>query len=189
MLLASLLAVAHHSSPKNNVTRVVAKQAFNATKRNHTKSVNKDSEIGDDDDDDDDDDGNEHVVRLRVFVDNGNATFVLRANSTTNRTLGSVCNTTARPLVKLIAHGFAENWQMVVRWDWVSEMRREMLKSTDSAKLCIVVIDWKELAYGSDGVVANYMNAIANMQVAADLITPFFNQSRVNASNVHCIGE
>ena len=93
-------------------------------------------------------------VRFHIFTfDNRNKTIDLK---NTTDSLYSICDT--KNLFKFIVHGFAETWKMEYRWDWVSSMIKEMLKSDEAPKLCVIAVDWKELARG--GLIANYWKAI-----------------------------
>ena len=134
------------------------------------------------------------VIRFQVFtLEKGQQTFEIRfnktfaLNSTGPRFLSDICNVKSGK-VKLITHGFAETWNMTYRWDWVKEFKDEMLRTPyeESSKLCVVAVDWKELARGGD--VGNYWRAIKNMDVAADLMSKYLFENGINEENVHCIG-
>jgi hypothetical protein len=66
-------------------------------------------------------------------------------------------------------------------------MKNEMLQSEEGPRLCIVIMDWEELARGGR-VIANYWQAIKNMNRAAELVSAYFHSSRVDESHIHCIG-
>ena len=134
------------------------------------------------------------VVRFHVFtLRNGQQTFEIRFDKTTALDstgpwlLKDICNVNASKF-KLITHGFAETWNMTYRWDWVKEFKDEMLRTPyeEASKLCVVAVDWKELARG--GEVGNYWKAIKNMDIAADLMSKYLYGNGVNETNVHCIG-
>ena len=108
-------------------------------------------------------------VRLHVFTNNDQTrSFDVIQDLNSNQTISSICNS-SKSLVKLIsklclffticilknkfffiwkAHGFAETWNMSFRWNWVNNVKRELLRSTDSEKICLIAVDWRELAYG-----------------------------------------
>lgn len=77
---------------------------------------------------------------------------------------------------------------MTNRWNWVDKMVSEMLMSTDRSYLCVVVVDWKELANGGSAIFSNYWKAISNMKIAGDLVTEFLRVNYVDAEKIHCIG-
>ena len=122
-------------------------------------------------------------VRFHVFTNkNQNVSFDLK---NTSFPLNKYCNSNTS-MHKFIVHGFAERWKMEWRWDWVGVMIKEMNESSDAAKLCVIAVDWGELARG--GLVANYWKAIENMKVAADIMVSYLRVNRVNETNMHCIG-
>lgn len=125
-------------------------------------------------------------VRLHIFTTkNNNRTFTLESNVMPNSQLSLVCPD--RPLYKFIVHGFAETWDMNYRWNWVDDMIREMFKTPESSRLCVIVLDWEKLARGGS-IIPNYWKAISNMKVAAGLMTKFFSRNHVDENNMHCIG-
>jgi hypothetical protein len=103
--------------------------------------------------------------------------------------LHGVCKTKSK--IKLIVHGFAERWNMTTRWDWVKIIINEMLISNEANQLCVIAIDWKELANGGY-LLANYLNAIQNMNNAGEIVANILysaNQHRTPTPyDVHCIG-
>lgn len=109
----------------------------------------------------------------------------LKANS--SQLISSICDPVKKPLYKFITHGFAETWRMEYRWNWVEDMKNAMLNSTDSAKLCIIAVDWEDLARGGK-VIMNYWKAIDNMKIAADIMTNYLLKNKINEKNFHCIG-
>lgn len=126
-------------------------------------------------------------VRLHVFTNNDQTrSFDVIQDLNSNQTISSICNS-SKSLVKLITHGFAETWNMSFRWNWVNNVKRELLRSTDSEKICLIAVDWRELAYGGV-LIANYWNAISNMNRAADIASEFLNANKVHERDVHCIG-
>ena len=131
----------------------------------------------------------EASVRLHVFTsDAKNKTFTLTFdnNFDQDNKFSSICDS-SKTLTKFIVHGFAERWNMTTRWDWVYELKKEMLRSKEASQLCIVIVDWKELANGGS-VMANYWSAIKKMKIGAELIAGFFKQNKINEKNMHCIG-
>lgn len=131
------------------------------------------------------------VVRLQVFtVENLTKTIELN-NSLRDDQLKSqlktICDPVKKPLTKFIVHGFAETWNMTYRWNWVNDMKKELLKSSDSDKMCLIILDWKELAKGGD-LISNYWKAISNMNLAADLMVKFFSLNKIDENKMHCIG-
>ncbi len=86
----------------------------------------------------------ESCVRLHVFTSRGlNKTFTIDYQNKTSDRLETICDKKEKKLIKFIVHGFAETWNMTYRWNWVDNMIKEMLKSPEASKLCIVVLDWK----------------------------------------------
>lgn len=124
------------------------------------------------------------TVRLRVFTTSG-ANRTIDVKNITDR-ISTSCDST-RPYFKLIVHGFAEAWNMNLRWNWVESVVREMSKSNESAKLCIIVVDWEELAKGGK-YIANYWKSMQNMNLAAELMSVYFSAHKLHERNVHCIG-
>ena len=59
-----------------------------------------------------------------------------------------VCSKKDKPLIKFIIHGFAETWNMTMRWNWVKELVQEMMASKEADKLCVIVVDWKVTCLG-----------------------------------------
>ena len=74
---------------------------------------------------------------------------------------------------------------MSTRWNWVKVLKDELFKSEDSAKLCILIVDWRELARGGE-IISNYWKAIFNMNIVADLLTKFLSFNTINQNNMHC---
>ena len=127
-------------------------------------------------------------VRLHVLTaENQNRSFEIKYNQFEKNQFSNVCSEKSKPLLKFIVHGFSETWNMTYRWNWVNDMAAEMFKSSESSKLCVIAVDWKELAKGGD-LISNYWKAISNMQIAADLLTEFFKYNKINEKNMHCIG-
>lgn len=130
-------------------------------------------------------------LRLQIFTsENKNKTIeinYIQSDNVIKSQLETICSSANKPLLKFIVHGFAETWNMTNRWNWVDVMKTEMLKSAESNKVCVVVLDWRELAKGGD-FISNYWKAISNMNIAADLLTKFFSLNKVNENNMHCIG-
>lgn len=125
-------------------------------------------------------------VKLHVFTaKNINRTFTLESNAMPKDHLASVCP--EQSLYKFIVHGFAETWDMNFRWNWVDVMIKEMLKTPEASRLCIIVLDWEKLAKGGS-IIPNYWKAINNMKIAANLMTDFFSSNQINENKMHCIG-
>lgn len=128
------------------------------------------------------------AVRLHVFTsEDQHKTFEIKYNHKVGR-FSQICPRFRKPLTKFIMHGFAEKWNMSNRWDWVADMTYELLKTPEASKLCIVVVDWKELANGGSEILSNYWRAISNMQIMGDLVTEFFRGNKIDEANMHCIG-
>lgn len=133
-----------------------------------------------------------YTVRLHVYTSHAYHKIDVRTDPP-EQFLSTVC--AKKPLLKLIVHGFSERWNMSVRWNWVEPMKNEMLKKTDlnpeAHSVCVIVVDWEELAKGGD-LVANYWRAISNMRVAAEFMTSYFHRAGLDsdhkAKNMHCIG-
>jgi len=123
-------------------------------------------------------------LRLHVFT-SGNISISIDLNNNPAN-LSDICNKT-KPLYKFIVHGFYEEWNMTFRWNWVNDLKNEMLKSKNADSLCVIALDWKELAKG-DHLIANYWKAISNMHIAADMLTLYLNVEQVKNKHVHCIG-
>jgi hypothetical protein len=137
------------------------------------------------------DDQKKASVRLHVFTsENKNKTFEIKYDekktNEKDQNFSSICDF-KKPLLKFIIHGFAETWNMTNRWDWVSDMRKEMFKSSEANQICFIAVDWKELGRGGT-LIANYWQATKNMQIAADLLTNFFMLNKIDEKNMHCIG-
>jgi hypothetical protein len=76
-------------------------------------------------------------VRFHIFTSqNGNKTIDLKNKSDS---IDSICDKKSK--YKFIVHGFAETWTMDFRWNWVSSMIKEMLKSDEASKLCIIAVE------------------------------------------------
>jgi hypothetical protein len=66
-------------------------------------------------------------------------------------------------------------------------MKNEMLKTNEADSLCIIAVDWAELAKG--GIfVPNYWKAMSNMRIAGEIISTYMKSNSMNEKNVHCIG-
>jgi hypothetical protein len=85
--------------------------------------------------------------------------------------------------IKLIAHGYAERWNMDWRWDWVAEMKNEMLGSQTKENYCVVAIDWEK---GAREV--NFITAVGNADIAGQHLAEFIENNRIDPKRLHCIG-
>ena len=126
----------------------------------------------------------EHTVRFHIFTSTKNSIDLIKDK---NLNISSICNPKTRFNYKFIVHGFAETWNMTFRWDWVKDMIDEMLKSNDFKNLCVIVVDWAELARGGT-LIMNYWKAIDNMKVTSDIMANYLNRMSLNEKNFHCIG-
>ena len=72
---------------------------------------------------------------------------------------------------------------MTNRWNWVDKMISEMLSSNEASKLCVIALDWKELANGGSAIFSNYWKAISNMKISGDLVTEFLKVNHVEADS------
>ena len=127
----------------------------------------------------------EDSVRLHIFkTKNKYETLEIKGCHSKSLTLNSFCNPNSK--IKLIVHGFMERWRMETRWDWVDDLKNEFFNLSDSNELCIIAVDWKELATG--GVIPNYWKAISNMKIAGELIANVLNNSNIDIKKTHCIG-
>jgi hypothetical protein len=130
-------------------------------------------------------DEKDEIVRLRVFTTKEKfETIEILKCSLKMININRFCKADSK--IKLITHGFAETWRMDNRWDWVDDMKNEFFKLTEIKNLCIIAVDWKELATG--GLIPNYWKAISNMKIAGELVAVVLNNSKINIKNVHCIG-
>ena len=135
-------------------------------------------------------DENKTSIRLHAFISekNKNISFEINYNkkdSELKSQLSTICDLKKKILIKFIIHGFAETWNMSTRWNWVKVLKDELFKSEDSAKLCILIVDWRELARGGE-IISNYWKAIFNMNIVADLLTKFLSFNTINQNNMHC---
>lgn len=85
--------------------------------------------------------------------------------------------------IKLLAHGYAERWNMDWRWDWVKEMKDEMLSNRTKENLCVVAIDWERGARE-----ANFITAVGNADLAGHQLAEFVHDNRIDPKRLHCIG-
>lgn len=85
--------------------------------------------------------------------------------------------------IKLIAHGYAERWNMDWRWDWVADLKNEILSNQTKAKYCVIAIDWER---GAREV--NFITAVANADIAGLHLAEFIQNNRIDTSRLHCIG-
>jgi hypothetical protein len=85
--------------------------------------------------------------------------------------------------IKLLAHGYAERWNMDWRWDWVAEMKNEMLSDKTKENLCVIAIDWEK---GAREI--NFITAVANADIAGQHLAEFIQNNRIDTQRLHCIG-
>ena len=123
-------------------------------------------------------------VRFHVFTKNNeNVSFDLK---NIRYSLNKTCSPT-KLLHKFIVHGFAERWNMNWRWNWVESLIKELNNSLEAPNLCLIAVDWEELAKGGL-LIANYWKAIDNMKIAAEIMVNYLKENRINEKNMHCIG-
>jgi hypothetical protein len=128
------------------------------------------------------------TIRFHAFIDgNRNKTIEIKRPFKVGQDLDLICPQSSKPIIKLIVHGFAETWNMSFRWNWVSSLAREMFRSAESERLCVIAVDWKELARGGP-IIANYWTAIENMKVTGDLMVEYFRNNKIDEKKLHCIG-
>jgi hypothetical protein len=99
-----------------------------------------------------------NVIRLHIFTSESTLipadVLILSEEQSSpiyNLTLASACNSTTRPRLKLIVHGFGTNWTNLKvntskDFDWISAMKDELLKLDDANEMCVLIVDWAELA-------------------------------------------
>lgn len=86
--------------------------------------------------------------------------------------------------IKLIAHGYAERWNMDWRWDWVAEMKDEMLNNKKTKEnYCVIAVDWEK---GAREV--NFITAVANSDIAGLHVAEFMLNNNIDPKRLHCIG-
>jgi hypothetical protein len=85
--------------------------------------------------------------------------------------------------IKLIAHGYAERWNMDWRWDWVADMKNEILSDKGKENYCVIAIDWEK---GAREV--NFITAVANADIAGLHLAEFILNNRIDPKRLHCIG-
>lgn len=85
--------------------------------------------------------------------------------------------------IKIIAHGYAERWSMDFRWDWVAEMKNEILNNTAKESYCVIAVDWEK---GAREV--NFITAVANADIAGLHLAEFILNNKIDPKRLHCIG-
>ncbi|CAF3869756.1 unnamed protein product [Rotaria sp. Silwood1] len=85
--------------------------------------------------------------------------------------------------IKLIAHGYAERWNMDWRWDWVKEIKDELLSSKTKENLCVIAIDWEK---GAREI--NFITAVGNADIAGQHVAEFIQNNNIDPKLLHCIG-
>ncbi|CAF0792641.1 unnamed protein product [Rotaria sordida] len=85
--------------------------------------------------------------------------------------------------IKLIAHGYAERWNMDWRWDWVNDMKNEFLNNKTKENICVIAIDWEK---GAREI--NFITAVANADIAGEHLAEFIQNNYINPKRLHCIG-
>jgi hypothetical protein len=103
--------------------------------------------------------------------------------SWTDRTKWSEDKSLQSCSIKLIAHGYAERWNMDWRWDWVEEMKNEMLSNKTKENLCVIAIDWEK---GAREV--NFIKAVTGADIAGQHLAEFIQNNHIDPKRLHCIG-
>ena len=85
--------------------------------------------------------------------------------------------------IKIIAHGYAERWNMDWRWDWVADLKNEILNRTTNENYCVVAVDWER---GAREV--NFITAVANSDIAGEHLATFLQNNNIDPKRLHCIG-
>ena len=85
--------------------------------------------------------------------------------------------------IKLIAHGYAERWNMDWRWDWVTEMKNEILNNKNKENYCVIAIDWEK---GAREI--NFITAVANADISGQHLAEFIYNNHIDPNRLHCIG-
>ena len=85
--------------------------------------------------------------------------------------------------IKLIAHGYAERWNMDWRWDWVEEMKNEILSNKTKENFCVIAIDWEK---GAREI--NFITAVTNADISGQHLAEFIQNNRIDPKRLHCIG-
>ncbi|CAF0813991.1 unnamed protein product [Rotaria sp. Silwood1] len=85
--------------------------------------------------------------------------------------------------IKLIAHGYAERWNMDWRWDWVKDMKNELLNNKVKENFCVIAIDWEK---GAREI--NFITAVANADIAGEHLAEFIQNNHIDPKRLHCIG-
>ena len=85
--------------------------------------------------------------------------------------------------IKLIAHGYAERWNMDWRWDWVAELKNEILSNRTKENYCVIAVDWEKGARE-----ANFITAVANADIAGYHLADFVQNNQLDPKRLHCIG-
>ncbi|CAF3731459.1 unnamed protein product [Adineta steineri] len=85
--------------------------------------------------------------------------------------------------IKIIAHGYAERWNMDWRWDWVQDMKNEMFSNKTKENLCVIAVDWEKGARE-----ANFITAVANADIAGQHLAEFIQNNHIDPKRLHCIG-
>ena len=85
--------------------------------------------------------------------------------------------------VKLIAHGYAERWNMDWRWDWVAEMKTAIFRNKTKEKICVIAIDWEK---GAREI--NFITAVANADISGQHLAEFIQNNHIDPKRLHCIG-
>ena len=85
--------------------------------------------------------------------------------------------------IKVIAHGYAERWNMDWRWDWVADMKNEILSNRTKENYCVIAVDWEKGARE-----ANFITAVANADIAGYHLADFIQNNKIDPKRLHCIG-
>lgn len=101
----------------------------------------------------------------------------------TDKTQWSKSKSLANCAIKLIAHGYAERWSMGWRWDWVGEMKNEILNNKNKENYCVIAIDWER---GAREI--NFITAVANADISGQHLAEFIQNNHIDPKRLHCIG-
>lgn len=85
--------------------------------------------------------------------------------------------------IKLIAHGYAERWNMDWRWDWVKDMKNEIINNKMNESICVIAVDWEK---GAREI--NFITAVSNADIAGYHLAQFIQNNNIDPKRLHCIG-
>ena len=69
------------------------------------------------------------------------------------------------------------------RWDWVADLKNEILNRTTNENYCVVAVDWER---GAREV--NFITAVANADIAGEHLATFLQNNNIDPKRLHCIG-